>query len=141
MKIPLKKDILKLNNGNLYPYYAPWIDVFLASNHNVGKPTRCYIDTGATVTIFPADYAYAYLGYSFNSLKKGQLVELYGLGGAKTVGYGHICTIHHLDFRIDRAVVYFVENQPYPLLGRIGFMDKFKSIVFDEENKCMELIQ
>ena len=141
MKVALEKDLLKLSNGRDYQYYAPWLNVLLVSNHNVGKSTRCYIDTGATVTIFPSEYAYAHLGYSTKSLKRGELINLYGLGGAKAVGYGHMCSIHHPDFQIKNVMIYFVENQPYPLLGRISFMDRFKRIVFEEENKFIEFFQ
>ena len=105
MQVPLKPDVIRLSNGQAVLYTVPWIDVSLTSNHKVGPSISCYIDTGATVTIFPSGYARGFLGYSETSL------------------------------------VFFVDNQPFPLLGRIGFMDKFKKIIFDEENKVLEFVK
>ena len=141
MRVPLKPDVVSLSNGQAILYTVPWIDVFLTSNHIVGPSISCYIDTGATVTIFPSGYAYGFLGYSETSLKNGVRIGLMGIGGSSTVGYGHVCTINHPEFCIENSLIFFVDNQPFPLLGRIGFMDKFKRITFDEENKFMEFIR
>lgn len=140
MKIQLKEDVLKLGNGRVITYYKPWIDIFLVAQHKIGKPVACYIDTGAAVTIFPSDYAYAFLGFSPKSIKKGILLNFMGVGGAVTEGYGHPCTIQHPNFSIKDVLIFFVDNQPFPLLGRIGFMENFFKIIFYEEEKLLELI-
>lgn len=140
MKIQLKEDVFQFGNGRVVTYYKPWIDVFLISRHKIGKPVACYIDSGASVTIFPMDYAYAFLGFSSKSIKKGVLLNLMGVGGAETESYGHLCTIQHPEFCIKDVLIFFVDNQPFPLLGRIGFMENFAKIIFHEEDKLLELI-
>ena len=141
MRIPLKGDAIEFSNGSSVLYSVPWIDVSLTSNHKMGPSINCYIDTGATVTVFPSDYAFGFLGYSELSLKKGIRINLMGVGGSLALGYGHICTINHPEFCIENSLIFFVDNQPFPLLGRIGFMDKFKKIIFDEENKTLEFVR
>lgn len=119
--------------------YVPIFEVFLVSNHKVGKPVKSYLDSGAIFNIFPMEYARFILGYSVKSLKKGIKLPIIGVGGSSTIGYGHKCSIQHPKFKLENLLVYFVENQPYPLLGRVGFMDRFKQIIFNESEKFLEL--
>ena len=121
-------------------FYVPILEVFLVANHKIGKPVRCYLDTGASVNIFPWEYGTACLGFSDKTMKKGLIMSITGVSGIKTEGYGHVCTIQHPDFCLKDVMIYFVKDQPYPLLGRVGFMDQFKKIVFDEEEKMLELV-
>jgi len=120
--------------------YVPIISLFLIGNHKVGKSTKCYLDSGSIFNIFPTEYATALLGFSEKSLKKGVSIKILGVGGMETKGYGHKCNVQHPNFELKDVLIFFVNNQPYPLLGRTGFMDQFKKIVFDEENRHLELI-
>jgi len=123
--------------------YRPYVRVLLISSkgHRAGKPIESLIDTGADFNVFPWEYAEAFLGFSDKTLRKGTHLDITGVGDAKKEGYGHRCTIHHPDFRIENANIFFVKNQPCPLLGRVGFMDQFRKIIIDEENKTLELIK
>ena len=64
-----------------------------------------------------------------------------GVGGIQTTGYGHKCNILHPEFELKDIMIYFVKNQSYPLLGRVGFMDQFKKIIFNEDTKILELVK
>lgn len=121
--------------------YIPIIEVFLVCNHKIGKSVKCYIDTGSIVNIFPQEYATTFLGFSDKTLRaRGKEIEILGVGGIKAKGYGYLCTIHHPNFRFENVYVFFVGDQRYPLLGRVGFMDKFNKITFNESEKTVELI-
>lgn len=118
----------------------PVVDVILLCNHRVGKPVRCIFDTGSVNNIFPLEYATVFLGFSEETVKsRGKEIDILGVSGAKSKGYGHLCAIHHPDFKLENVSVYFVENQPCPLLGRIGFMDHFEEIILNEKEKTLEL--
>lgn len=142
MKIELIKRVYEnpVNSERSY-LYVPIIDVLLVGNHKVGKSIKSYLDTGSYFNIFPSEYATALLGYSDITLKKGVVLQILGVGGMKTVGYGHRCSIQHPEFELKDVMIYFVKGQPYPLLGRVGFMDQFKKIVFNEDTKILELLK
>ncbi|MEK7610998.1 MAG: aspartyl protease family protein [Patescibacteria group bacterium] len=121
-------------------YYSPKVAIVIWCNHLSTGPIRCLIDTGATFNVFPAEVALAYLGFSKKSLvKKCRKINFGGIGGIIREAYGHLCTIHTPDFRFNNVYIYFMDNQPYPLLGRVGFMDHFDKIVIDETRKNLEL--
>src|SRR3990167_9461875 len=123
------------------PIYLPLIDVLVTCKHMVSKPVRCCIDTGAYMNVFPKEFATAFLGFSERSMKRdAHIIKILGVGGIETEGYGHRCVIHALDFCLKDVLIYFVDNQPFPLLGRSGFMDRFQKIIFDEKKHIVELI-
>ena len=121
--------------------FVPIIEVLLVGNHKVGRHIKSYLDTGAAFNIFPAEYAISLLGFTESTLRKGISLPILGVGGMKTVGYGHKCSIQHPDFSLKDVMVYFVKEQSYPLLGRVGFMDQFKKIIFNEDTKILELVK
>lgn len=123
-------------------YFSPKIDVVIFCNHMSTRSIRCLIDTGATFNLFPAEVATAFLGFSEKTLvKKGREMKFYGIGGIEKTAYGHSCTIHTPEFRLENVFIYFMKDQPYPLLGRIGFMDRFSKIIIDEVGKNLQLIR
>ncbi|OGC50635.1 hypothetical protein A2716_03030 [candidate division WWE3 bacterium RIFCSPHIGHO2_01_FULL_40_23] len=141
-KIKLTPDYYRSpETGKELIVYAPRIILLVFSNHKTGPATTCYLDTGATFNIFPWDYALKHLGFSESSIRKGVHIKILGVGNAIKEGYGHTCAFHHPDFRIENAMVYFVKDQPYPLLGLIGFVDKFDKVVLNEKDKVIELIK
>ena len=119
--------------------HVPLIDLFLIMNHKIGNVIKCYLDTGATVSIFPLEYAVYFLGLSDKTIKNGVVTPVLGVGGVNVSAYGHKCTIQHPSFCIKNVMVYFLKDQPYPLLGISGFIDQFKKIIIDEEEKTLEL--
>lgn len=142
MKLPLApqayRDPITSRTTTLF---LPIIEVFLTGNHRVGKPLKCYLDTGAFFSVFPSEYALAFLGFSQKSITKGQRINLTGIGNTQKDGYLHVLTFQNPHFRLEDSPVIFLENQPVPLLGRIGFMDRFETIIFHEQEKTLELIK
>ena len=141
--IPYTPDLWKNSyTGKEKTIYKPLINAFLIANHKVGKATPCYLDSGASVNLSPAEYALVFLGFSEKSLKRsGSPLDLQGIGGITKTAYGHRCDLHSSDFRLENIMVYFLEGHKQPLLGRLDFMDKFKQIVFNEDKKCIEIIR
>ena len=76
---------------------------------------------------------------SDKSLRKGVELRILGIGGYTTTAYGFTVEINHPCFKFS-DVIYFLKNQPYPLLGRKGFMDHFEKIIFNEKAKKLELV-
>lgn len=142
ISLNLRKDVYEHPRTKKRIYvYTPRINVILIGNHNVTPPILSYIDTGAVFNIFPMECATNFLGFTQKGIKKVTRWDILGVGGADKVGYGIQLSIYSPDFRIDRTMVYFVENQPYPLLGVYGFIDQFKSFTINNETKKYELIK
>ncbi len=140
MKISLTKRVYQSPyGGGIKYFYVPLIDVFLVGNHKVGKSMRSYIDTGATFNIFPYEYAEVYLGFTEKTLEKGTKLPILGVGGYKTFGFGHICNIQHPNFCLKDVMVFFVKGQSFPLLGLIGFVDKFKKVTINNGANSLEI--
>jgi len=139
-KIALEKWVYKdPNSEERFYVYQPIVTILLGYNHKFTAPVKCLLDTGATINVFPEELALTFFGITKKTLQKGRVIEIQTVGNRKVFGYGLECTFQHPEFKIEKTLVYFVENQPYPLLGRVGFMDKFKKIVLDEEHKILEL--
>jgi len=115
--------------------YAPYVDV-LVTGLSTPKVVTCLIDSGADYNTFPYAFATEFLGISEDVLEKGPHLDLVGIGGFKSSepAYGYRVGMQHPYFSF-KTWVFFLKNQTVPLLGRNGFMDKFKSITFDEEHQ------
>lgn len=119
--------------------YIPTVDlVLIGPNRQPSVGIRCLLDTGADYNVFPAEYALCYLGLTEKKLERGIKLKLLGIGGVQRTAYGHKIKMVHPEFSI-QTVIYFLENQAMPLLGRRGFMDKFEKIVLNEEMRTLEL--
>ncbi len=98
------------------------------------KSVECLVDSGADFNLFPSDVA-SNIGIS-NIVNKEEL-EFGGIGNDHYVGYRHTLSLF-LPNRID-VDVYFSPLQREPVLGRIGFFDQFRRVVFDESRKKLVL--
>ena len=141
MKIKLKESIYIRPNSKTEITHMPVIPVFLTYKHAQGKAIECRIDTGADVNLFPLEYAKVFFNFNDSRIKKGREINLGGISGIEKKAYGFKCSIHHPSFKISDVFIYFIENQPYPLLGLKGFIDKFQSITIHGKEKTLELIK
>lgn len=124
-----------VKTGKLFEVLRPKIPVRLSINHNVSKIlVDCLFDTGADRNLFPAGWGRS-LGLK---LEKGKLVKTIGIGGKVINAYAHQVTLFIQGHKIETEAGFTDENNT-PLLGRIGFMDKFDDIVINEKKKFVRL--
>ena len=141
MQKKLKEDIFTYPDGTTETIYAPVIPISLTYKHAMGKTIESHIDTGASINLFPSGYARTFFKLKDSNLKKGKEILLGGIGGMTKKAYGFKCSIHHPNFRIKDVYIYFLDNQPYPLLGLKGFIDQFQSIKINGKEKTLEIIK
>lgn len=115
--------------------FIPVIPVRIIYNHQLYRnPINCLVDSGAERNLFPAFFAEK-LGIK---VKKGDPKTIFGIGGVKIEGFTHNVTlyINTLSFK---SQIDFSYEQEVPLLGRIGFFDKFEKVTFQEKKGVVEL--
>ena len=115
--------------------YRPKVTMRLAFKHNLCKYSIvALVDTGADRNLFPA-----YLGELVGiKIKTGDKHNIMGIGDFKIEGYGHDVKLYLDNVSITTRVYFSYEHQ-VPLLGRIGFFDKFKRVIFNENEKYMQV--
>lgn len=117
--------------------YKPLIDVYIGNPHNNiihTEPIECLVDSGADFNLFPSGFA-SYVG--IHNIVNGEELAFGGIGNDRYIGYRHTLSLF-LPQRHD-VDVYFSTLQRVPILGRIGFFDQFKRVVFDEYRKRLLL--
>lgn len=127
----MKHDYLALGG-----VYRPYLRVMLCSGHNLfPHPFTCLIDFGSDSNLFPASVA----ELMKINLSKDKQITILGIGNSKIVAYRHKLKIYlgAINFFTD---IDFAYEQPVPLLGRNGFFDHFKSVIFHEKEGFFELI-
>ena len=141
MKINYSKRFFRdSDTDETFIYHIPLLDVSVESEKQKGPIIRCYLDTGALVNVFPWEYGISCLGFTNKSIEVGSKINLVGVGGTNQTAYGHVCTLSIGNLELQRVMIYFLKNQPFPLLGRVGFMDLFNKIIFNERDQYLELI-
>lgn len=130
-------DIQKNNlTGKLTEILRPKIPIRLSMNHKMfPQAIECLFDTGSDRNLFPADIA-KYLGVK---IENGNLKKIGGIGNNDPIdAYTHqvkICVgSYFFDSEVDFSFVHKL-----PILGRIGFMDKYESIEINEKKKFIKL--
>ncbi len=115
--------------------HYPFIPVRLVYRHQLSRnPIFCLVDSGAERNLFPAFY-----GEQLRiKIKKGNPKVILGIGGIKIKGFTHNVTLH-IDTLSFKSQVDFSYDHEVPLLGRNGFFDKFKEVIFKEKEKVLEL--
>lgn len=115
----------------------PLVDVILTNPDNdisIGYPAM--LDSGAFMNVFHADVANL-LGIDLSKIKKEIDFGGVGTAGGKLKGKPYIVNImvakDGKSHRFDAYVLFSKDINPngHPLLGRLGFMDKFLKIEFD----------
>ncbi len=111
--------------------YRPVVAFRMSYEHTVSKYLfNALLDSGADNNLFPATLA-SFVGLN---IKKGKLVEHFGIGGVSVLAYRNKIKIYLGSKSIQTEADFSIE-QRIPLLGRTDFFRFFKSIRFEENNK------
>lgn len=123
--------------GELVEILRPKIPIRLSMNYKMFPQTiECLFDTGSDRNLFPAQIA-KYLGVK---VEKGELRKIGGIGDAKPIdAYTHKVKIF-VGTYIFETEIDFSFTHKQPILGRMGFMDKFESMEINEKRKYVKLI-
>jgi len=111
--------------------FRPTIPVRLSYRHQFFKyPFDALVDSGSDRNLFPADIGNV-LKIRIKT-KNPKIIE--GIGKNKIIAYTHDITILVAGRRI-KTFIDFSDEHPTPILGRIGFFNHFKKVIFDERAK------
>ena len=124
-----------LTTGKIIEILRPKIPVRLLVNYNMSKIlVDCLFDTGSDRNLFPADWGRS-LGLK---IEKGKKVKIGGIGKKEIAAYTHTVVLY-IGLNKILTEADFSDEQNMPLLGRIGFMDKFDDIVINEKKRFVKL--
>jgi hypothetical protein len=122
--------------GRLTEVLYPYIPIRLSYKHQFCKnPLLCLVDSGSERNLFPAIWGEA----AKINIKRGQLKNIFGIGEIKIKAYTHEIKLIAENF-VFITFADFSYEQEVPLLGRHGFFDHFKAIIFKEKKKVFELV-
>jgi len=115
--------------------YYPFIPLRIIYKHQLYRnPVHCLLDSGSERNLLPA-----FLGEQMGiKVKKGKIQKILGIGGIVIEGFTHEVTFY-LDTLSFKTEVDFSYEQEVPILGRTGFFDKFRKVIFKENEKIIEL--
>lgn len=129
------------NNGKVTKIIErPYIPIKIVSTVS-HKRSQFFIDslldTGADNNLFPASFA-EQIGIK---VTKGKQTVIRGIGNSQIHAY-----IHYVDIIVGNNIrfsteIHFCNEQNTPLLGRHGFFDRFKQVIFDQEKSSVILFQ
>lgn len=114
--------------------YIPVVPVRISYGHQLGRVFYALVDSGAERNLFPAELG-EILGVK---IKKGNPQDIIGIGKVQIKGFTHKIKLYvgSEGFNADVDLSY---EQQVPLLGRNGFFNLFKRVVFKENDKILEL--
>lgn len=118
--------------------HKPYIPIKLSydrTDKSTDASVMCLLDSGADKNLFPVELAKS-LGIS---LKEGSIHTMIGIGGIMIQSYRHQVNISVQDYTF-RSDVFFSPDQQTPLLGREGFFNAFKKVIFDQYELRVELV-
>lgn len=130
-------DISKDNvTGKLVEILRPKIPIRLSVNHKMFPQTiECLFDTGSDRNLFPGEVA-RYLGIK---VEKGKPRKIGGIGNSEPIdAYTHRVKIYVGSYVFDTEIDFSFKHK-LPILGRIGFMDRYESIEVNEKKKFIKL--
>lgn len=118
-----------LVDKKLTAIYLPIVTVRLSASHKMYPYTiRSLVDSGAEFNLFPADIGEK-LGLK---IRNGNKREHIGIGNVGILAYTHQVKIF-LEGYSFKTKVDFSYDHKIPLLGRYGFFQYFKKVVFNEQ--------
>jgi len=122
--------------GKLVEILRPKIPIRLSMKHKMfPQIIECLFDTGSDRNLFPAEVA-KYLGIK---VKKGKPQKIGGIGNSEPIdAYTHKVKIFVGNHAFDTEIDFSFEHK-VPILGRIGFMDRYESIEVNEKKKYIKL--
>lgn len=114
----------------------PKIPIRLVLNHKMFPHIiEALFDTGSDRNLFPADFAF-HLG---TKVEKGKPIKIGGIGiSNEIIAYTHRVSMFVGDYKIGTEIDFSKEHN-VPILGRIGFIDKFENIEVNEKKKFVKL--
>ncbi len=129
---PVKDNI----TGELSEILRPKIPIRLSMNHKMfPQIIECLFDTGSDRNLFPAEAA-KYLGIK---VEKGSPRKIGGIGNSEPIdAYTHKVKIYVGSYSFDTEIDFSFKHK-LPILGRIGFMDRYESIEVNEKKKYIKL--
>lgn len=116
--------------GKASDVFRPTVPIKASYGKKVLGPFQALVDSGSDRNLFPAEIG-EILGIS---VKKGSSSPIFGIGKVKIFAYTHkiILCVERNSFEVE---VDFSYEQKVPLLGRTGFFDQFKRVLFRERKK------
>ncbi len=124
-----------ISNKELVAIYYSILPIRLSSKYKIyHNSIRCIVDSGSDFNLFPAEIGEV-VGIS---IKNGEKAAHKGIGDFKITAYRHTVTIYLEDYKFHTEVNFSYEHK-VPILGRYGFFDRFKKIVFNESKLLLEL--
>lgn len=107
----------------------PYISIRLSLSH--GNPTNsvdALVDSGSDRNLSPKQWG-DILGINFKKIKATQII---GIGGVIINAYSASINVW-VNGKKYKTEADFSPQQQTPLLGRLGFFDLFKEVIFDEK--------
>lgn len=113
----------------------PVVPIKLCYGHHIFKYLiNSLVDSGSDRNLFPAE-----MGENIGIKIKNEFSqEIGGIGGIKIIAFTHKVKIYLGNFEIDTFIDFSYE-QKVPLLGRSGFFNYFKNVIFREKDNVIEL--
>ena len=131
--------IIKLDTGELIgTIHKPYIKIRIGNpkNRQISKYSmNCLLDSGADSNLLPAGFG-EYIGIN---IKKGEKKIINGIGTSQITAYRHIIKVY-IGVNHYSTIADFSYEQNIALLGREGFFDLFKSVIFQEKENKFSLI-
>ncbi len=134
IRFPLKKTYyLSEDRKDVEFLYRPLINIHIGNPLNKRRPFKTIeylVDSGADFNLFPSTIASS---VGILKIENEATISFGGIGDSIFLGYKHTLSLF-LPHKFD-VDVYFSSLQKVPILGRIGFFDQFRRVVFDEHRK------
>ena len=115
--------------------FTPYVSIMLSANH--GNPTSlidALVDSGSDRNLFPKQLG-ELLGISFKKIKPK---IIHGIGGITIKAYSSKLNIWVNNKKYATEADFSLEQQTL-LLGRQGFFNLFKKVIFDEKGRFLFL--
>lgn len=116
--------------GKVSDVFRPTVPIKVSYGSKVTTPFQALVDSGSDRNLFPSEIG-KILGIP---VKKGMLRPIFGIGKAKISAYTHKVLLNFEGWSFE-VEVDFSDEQKIPLLGRFGFFDQFKRVLFREKKK------
>lgn len=115
--------------------YRPIIPIKICYKHQfLPYAINCLVDSGSDRNLFPA-----YLGERVGiKIRKGIPQKIGGIGKSQVKGFTHDIKIFVDNLNLLTKIDFSYEHE-IPILGRNGFFNLFKSVVFKEKEKVVVL--
>ena len=119
--------------GVIKEVFKPTVPIRIGFNRKFTDWFQALVDSGSDKNLFPAELG-ELVGIDIKNVK---VRPVYGIGGVKINSYTHKINLNIEKCNFETEVDFSYE-QKFPLLGRFGFFDQFRSIEFREKQRKIE---